>query len=185
MRTRVPLIVLAAFLLCAHSACRRSADARNLSAVDSLMSVNDSLIKGLNALDLPRVARIDSAFMMKADRIMVLLRDTLDKASALVLGNYYRTMTKYPRFAQQGVGSVLDRLERCKDQLADLRNDVDKGLLEPTEEARYIKEEKLALAEARQDAEKVAASVKTILRDEATYVAVVDSMLATDTIPAR
>lgn len=185
MSTRVPLIVLAAFLLCVNSACRRSADARNLSTVDSLMSVNDSLIKGLKALDLPRVARIDSVFATKADRIMMLMRDTLNKEAALVLGNYYRTMTKYPRFAQQGIGSVLERLERNRGQLADLRNDVDKGLLEPVEEARYIKEEKLALAEARHDAEKVAASVKTIIRDEASYVIAVDSLIAMDTLRVR
>jgi hypothetical protein len=185
MRTRVPLFVLAAFLLCVHGACRRSADARTLATVDSLLSVNDSLIKGMRALDLERVAGIDERFASRAERITALLRDTLRKEDALVLGNYHRTMTRYPRFVQEGSGSVVPRLERCRGQLQDLRSDLAKGLLDADQGTRYIQDERLALAEVRRDAERVATSVKTIFRNEAAYGAAVDSLLAMDTTSAR
>ncbi len=184
MRTRVPLIVSAAFLLCMHSACRRSADVRNLALVDSLNRVNDSLIAALNGLDLIAVDRIDSLYRLKAPRIDTRMRDTLKKDEALALGNYHRTMRKYAGYAKKGMPGILTRLEQGRQQLMDLRNDVDKGLLEPAQETRYISDERIALALVQNDAGKVAASVATVLRDEAAYGAIVDSLLAKDTLQA-
>jgi|GEM_PF-1824319 len=185
MRTRVPLLLLAAFLLCASSACRRSADTRNLATVDSLLLVTDSLIKGMNALDMARVARIDSSYASRKDMIQVRMRDTLRKEEALLLGNYHRTMTKSMGRAKREHGTVLAELATVREQLSDLRNDVDKGLLEPAVEVKYISDERLALAMARRNAEVVASSVGSVIRDDARYANAVDSVLVRDTIPAK
>lgn len=185
MSTRVPLVALAAFLLCAHSACRRSADAHNLATVDSLLLVTDSLIKGMNALDMDAVARIDSLYASKKDVLQARMRDTLTKEEALLLGNYHRTMTKSLGRAKRDHGIVVKDLTMARTQLADLRNDVDKGLLEREVETKYISDERLALAKARRDADIVASSVGSVIRDEARWGNKVDSLLASDTISTK
>lgn len=185
MSMRVPLVALATFLLCAHSACRRSADARNLATVDSLLLVTDSLINGMNALDMAAVTRIDSLYSSKKDLMQVRMGDTLTKDEALLLGNYHRTMTKSMGRAKKDHGPVLQELTVARTQLSDLRNDVEKAFLEREVEVKYISDERLALAKARHDADVVASSVGSVIRDEARWGHKVDSLLATDTIPAK
>ena len=179
------MLLLAAFLLCANTACRRSADARDLATVDSLLLVTDSLIKGMNALDMAAVTRIDSLYASRKDMLLARMRDTLTKEEALLLGNYHRTMTKSMGRAKRDHGTVLEELITARAQLADLRNDVDKSLLEPEVEIKYISDERLALAKARRNADVVAASVGSVLRDDARYSTAVDSLLAHDPIRKR
>lgn len=185
MITRVPLAIMAAFLLCAHSACRRPADAHNLAAVDSLLHVTDSLISAVKTLDIARVKRIDSLYALKAERVEHYMRDTLDKPEALAFGNYHRTMSKYPGRTLKGHPSVLARLDVSLVQLKNLRNDIEKGLLEPAVGSKYILDERAALARASADAENVSAGFATILRDDLQYGAVVDSLLTADTLHTR
>lgn len=185
MNPRVPLLALAAFLLCMQSACRRSANTRNLATVDSLLHATDSLIGKMKTLDLSGVERIDSLYALKEARIQERMRDTLQKEEALTLGNYYHTMSKNPKRAIQGRLSVLQRSEQSLSQLTNLRNDVEKGLLEPTVELRYIGDEVTALAQVMRDGEMVEAAAASVIRDDARYGAVIDSMLVKDTIPAR
>ena len=179
------MVALAAFLLCAHSACRRSADAHNLATVDSLLLVTDSLITGMNALDMAAVARIDSLYASKKDLVEARMHDTLSKNVAILFGNYHRTMTKSMGRAKRDHGVVLQELIVARTQLADLRNDVDKSLLERELEMKYISDERLALAKARHDAGVVASSVGSVIRDQARFGSKVDSLLASDTIPAK
>lgn len=185
MRTRVPLIALAAFLLCAHSACRRAADARNLATVDSLLLITDTLLTKVNALDMAGLARIDSLFLLRKDQVEARMRDTLSKEAALALGNYHRTMTKSLGRAQRDHGAVLKDLTLARTQLTALRNDVDKGLLEPGAEVKYISDERLALARARHGSDVVSASVASVLRAQDRYHHTVDSLLSTDTTASR
>ena len=179
------MVALAAFLLCSHSACRRSADAHNLATVDSLLLVTDSLITGMNALDMAAVARIDSLYASKKDLVEARMHDTLSKNVAILFGNYHRTMTKSMGRAKRDHGVVLQELIVARTQLADLRNDVDKSLLERELEMKYISDERLALAKARQNAGVVASSVGSVIRDQARFGSKVDSLLASDTIPAK
>lgn len=182
---RVPLIAMAAILLCAQSACRRAADTRDLATVDSLLLVTDTLIGKVNALDMEELARIDSVFLLRKVRVEMRMRDTLSKDAALVLGNYHRTMTKSLGRAKRDHGTVLKDLALARTQLTALRNDVEKGLLEPGTEVKYISDERLALARARRGSEVVSASVASVLRDHGRYGHLVDSLLGTDTITAR
>jgi hypothetical protein len=185
MSTRVPLVALAAFLLCANSACRRPADAHNLATVDSLLLVTDSLIKGMNTLDMAAVTRIYSLYASKKDLVQARMHDTLTKEEALLFGNYHRTMTGSLGRAKKEHGTVLKELRTARTQLSDLRSDVEKSLLERDVEVKYISDERLALAKARHDADIVASSVASVIRDEARYGSKVDSLLVPDTIPAK
>ena len=185
MSTRVPLAIMAAFLLLAHSGCRRPADAHNLATVDSLLHVTDSLINAVKTLDIARIRRIDSLYALKAERVEQRMRDTLNKQEALALGNYHRTMSKDPGRTLKGQPSVLARLDVSLLQLKNLRNDVEKGLLEPAVESKYILDERAALARASADAETVFAGFATIVRDDGQYGAAVEALLAPDTIPTR
>ncbi len=177
------MMALAALLLCTQSACRRTADTANLAIVDSLMLTTDSLITGMNALDLAAVDSIDSLFSLKKETLVARMRDTLKKDDALVLGNYHRTMTKAIARVKGKHAPTLNDLTISRRQLADLRNDVEKGLLEPAVEAKYISDEKMSLAKARQTAETVAASVQSVLRDQSRYGPAVDSLLANSGTP--
>lgn len=179
------MLLLAAFLICANTACRRSADTRNLATVDSLLLVTDSLITGMNALDLAEVARIDSLYASRKDMLQARMRDTLTKEEALLLGSYHRTMTKSMGRAKRDHGTVLEELSTARAQLAHLRNDVGKSLLEPEVEIKYLSDERLALAQAHRKADVVAASVGSVIRDNARYGDAVDSLLAQDTFPKR
>ena len=59
-----------------------------------------------------------------------------------------------------------------------------KGLLEPAQETRYINDEMKALAGTRADADKVASSVLTVLRDHREHAALVDSIIGITRGPA-
>lgn len=179
------MLLLAAFLLCANTACRRSADTRNLATVDSLLLVTDSLINFMNALDMAAVARIDSLYASRKDMLQARMRDTLTKEEALLLGSYHRTMNKSMGRAKRDHGTVLEELNTARAQLADLRNDVVKSLLEPEVEVKYVSDERLALTKARRNADVVAASVGSVIRDNARYGGTVDSVLVRETIPAK
>lgn len=156
MRTRVPLVALAAFLLCANSACRRLADAHNLATVDSLLVVTDSLINGMNALDMAAVSRINSILRVQKGHDADPHARHATKEEALLLGNYHRTMTKSMGRAKKDHGTVLQELTVARTQLSDLRNDMEKALLEREVEVKYISDERLELAKARHDADVVA-----------------------------
>jgi hypothetical protein len=143
------------------------------------------LITRVNALDMSELARIESEFMHRKDRVEARMRDTLSKDAALVLGNYHRTMTKSLGRAKRDHGAVLQDLMLARTQLTSLRNDVEKGLLEREVEAKYISDERLALARARRGSEVVSASVASVLRDQVRYGFRVDSLLGTDTITTR
>lgn len=182
MRTRVQSGVLAALLLSAHSACRRPANVDNLATLDTLLRATDSVTTLIKAIDVAGIRRLDSLYHLKAERINARMRDTLRKEDALALGNYVRTMSRYPANVEQGSNSVLKRCELGHNQLISLRSDVEKSLLEPEAELKYIADERAALEQVMHDAGTVSASAAGILRDEARYGATVDSMLVRDTL---
>jgi len=178
MSMRVPILAMAAFLLCTlPQACRRGHDAAHLAQVDSLLHRTDSLLQLMNTQDTADIAAWGTAYAQHSDRLVTRLRDTLDKPTALALGNYHRLMDKTLARARSEHGSVLIGLKRSREQLLDLRNDVDKGLLEPADEAAYIEQERLALRAVEHNATVVVNSYKNARSTLSTLAPVVDSLL--------
>ena len=174
------LLGVAALLLCLlPQACRRGHDAAHLAQVDSLLRTTDSLIALMNAQDTTDLAAWTNAYRQHREQVVARLSDTLDKSTALTLGNYHRLMGKTLARARNEHPSVLIGLNTARRQLTDLRNDVEKGLLEPAAEANYIQQERLALeavahnagvvvnsyANARNSLRELAPTVDSLLRD--------------------
>lgn len=180
---RVPLIALAAFLFCASSACKRSADPQHIATVDSLIIATDSLIQALRAVDIDRVRSIDSSYGSRSVAVAQRMRDTLRKEDALALANYHRTMSKYAGRSLKWHTEALGKLDVNRTQLMNLHNDLDKGLLEPVVATKYVNDERMAFAQVRQEVEQALAGTSCVIRDDAAYRSTVDSLLATDTIP--
>ena len=146
MRTQAAITGVIALLLCLVApACRRTHDAGHLARVDSLLRTTDSLIALMGAVDTTDIAAWNALYGGRRGQLIARLGDTLAKAEALTLGNYHRLMDKTLGRARAEHGPALDGLQRARAQLLDLRNDVEKGLLEPADEELYIEQERLAL----------------------------------------
>jgi hypothetical protein len=177
MNRRVPLIVLAALLLCLPSACKRSANTAHLATLDSLLIITDSLITGINAMDLTALHTIDSTFKLKKDAVEARMRDTLSKPDAILLANFHRAMTKNLPGVNNEFSGVKNDLDLAKKQLIDLRHDVEKGLLDAPVESGFIGQEKMAVSAVREHASKLASSARGVVRDHERLAPQVDSLL--------
>jgi hypothetical protein len=183
MSTRVPLIALAALLLCAPSACTPSANPAHIASVDSLLLVTDSLTKGLHAMDLASLRALDSAYQPKKATVETLMRDTLNKEEAMILGNYHRNMTNRLSRALNDAGTVQEELTHTREQLENLKNDVTKGLLDASVENAYIGQERLAVAEVRRRASVLYSASKGVMLHHQRYSPLVDSLLRQHATP--
>jgi hypothetical protein len=175
------ILGVAALLLCLlPQACRRGHDAAHLAQVDSLLRTTDSLIALMNAQDTTDLVAWNAAYLLHRERLVDRLNDTLDKSTALTLGNYHRLMDKTLARSRKEHPSVLIGLGTARRQLADLRNDVEKGLLEPAVEATYIEQERLALEAVAHNAGVVVNSYANARNSLRELAPAVDSLL-TDT----
>ena len=93
MNMRVPMIVIAAFWICTFSACKRSANKANVRTLDSLMAVTENLLTEMNAMDRDPLHAIDSSDHMRKATLELVMRDTLDKRSAIALGSRMSSWT--------------------------------------------------------------------------------------------
>lgn len=146
MNLRATLLAAIALLLCGlPQACRRAHDEAHLAQVDSLLHTADSLIALMKAQDTTDITAWTATYVQRHERLVARMGDTLGKAEALTLGNYHRLMDKTLGRARSEHGPALNGLQRARAQLLDLRNDVEKGLLEPADEGLYLEQERMAL----------------------------------------
>lgn len=179
---RVPFIALAAFLLC-FTACRRAADAANLATVDSLLLVTDTVIASVDAIDTAALRALDVSYKAKLPAMEAMLADTLDKQALIVLVNYRRAMTKTFGRATNDQAQVRKELAYTRQQLLDLRHDVEESAHEPAVEHGFLSQEALAVNKVRDRAMIMVGSAKAAQIYADLYGAQVDSLLAiTDTL---
>ncbi len=179
MNRGIPHSVVAAFAVAALLAGCKSGpnDPANLTAIDSMLVQVDSLTGAVNGIDLAVYARMDSVFATQKERIEVRMRDTLDRSTAMTLGNYYRAMNGSLGRVRRDRGALLEELQRSRKQLTDLRHDVSGGLLPPGPERTYVDQERLFLTNAVQRLSVLLNSAGNAQRNWDDHHAAIDSLL--------
>jgi hypothetical protein len=129
MNRGILFAILAALVIgLTTSACRRATDPRQLAMVDSLIADMEAAHLTLNELDVQHYRKADS--ILGASRPLFLRRfsDTLDRATAMVLGRQFVHLRHAGQWAEEHertrslVEGTLLRLQR-------LRNDLDRQAL--------------------------------------------------------
>jgi hypothetical protein len=120
------------------NACRRSADAANLQAVDSLITTVDAAILTLNELDPARFDRAAAAFAQREGDFQRRFQDTLERSEAELLGDQYLALNAADDMASDH-RRTLQELRGSAERLRALRRDVMNA-------AMPLEEEKVALA---------------------------------------
>lgn len=174
------LLVLGPLLLLMGSACRRAADPANVSAIDSLLHTADSLLAAVNGLDTALYSEMARTHAGQRAWIQERFKDTLDRATANVLGPYHRAMNKSVGRVQKYYDKVKGELETSRAKLADLRRDAERGLWEKHQEDGYLAEERMIMGQLEHDAGVLLRSAATASR-EWIHRAAIDSMMAADT----
>ena len=145
MRSNILLAIVPALWL-GTTACRGPSDPVKVKAIGEMTGQVDGLLLQLNAVDLPRYARMDSVFRTSQEQaIEEMLRDTLDRERALLVGNYFRAMDRAVPRVRRETPRLIDELARSKMQLKDLRHDIDRGLLPDGPKNTYFDQEKLVV----------------------------------------
>jgi len=165
MRRSAPFLAVAALLLAIGSGCRQPSDPALVSALDSMMIHTDSLLAGLDTIDLARCDQMDSVFRTQRTPLEDLLRDTLAKDQAVAIGNYYRAMDRSLGRVRGKTEGVRNELLAAREQLEDLRHDIDNGLLPEGPRTTYFEQERLVLDQLAQSVQVIVNSYRTATRE--------------------
>lgn len=179
-RRALPPLILALVVGLVSTSCKRG-DPAKVAAVDSLLHKADSLLAEVNALDLALYGRMDSTFKNQRDWLETQFKDTLDRQRAMILGTYHRAMNKSVGRVKKNHEEVRSGLTTSREQLTDLRHDVERGLLEKTPENGYLAEERMIMGQLEHNTDVLLRSAATARREWERYGAKVDSMRAADT----
>lgn len=165
MKYGIPFAATAALLLALGSGCRQPSDPALVSALDSMMVRTDSLIAGLDTIDMARCDHMDSVFRSQRTPLEDLLRDTLAKDQAVAIGNYFRAMDRSLGRVRGKTKGVHAELLTSRKQLEDLRHDIDNGLLPEGPRATYFEQERLVLDQLAQSVQVIQNSYRTATRE--------------------
>ena len=145
MTLRSTILLASSLLVLALGSCRRDSDPVLVAELDSLITHLDSLDQAFRAIDEDEHRAMDSVFKRQVPALQQAFVDTLDRDTALLLGNYYRTMTKSLGRLVKEHAQVRSGLDSSLKKVRDLRRDVDRGLIPMPERRAYTdQEEKIA-----------------------------------------
>ena len=142
MTVRVLLLATSALLVLALGGCQRDSDPALVSELDSLIVHLDSLEAAFAAIEPAEHQHMDSVFQGQVVALQQAFMDTLQQDTALLLGNYYRAMTKSQRRLLGEYGRVRTALDSSLKKVRDLRRDVDRGLIPLPDRRLYADQEK-------------------------------------------
>lgn len=165
MKSSGPFLAVATLFLALGSGCRHPTDPVLLSALDSLILRTDSLMDGLDTIDLIFCDQMDSVFRTQRDPLEALLRDTLARDQAVAIGNYYRAMDRSLGRVRGKTKGVRDELSVTREQLEDLRHDIDNGLLPEGPRKTYFEQERLTVDQLAQSVQVILNSYRTATRE--------------------
>ena len=165
MNTRIRFVLLAALTIgVLLPGCERNADPAMVASLDSMLVHVDSLKLATNGIDVGLVRRVDSTFKQQQGSLEAVMQDTLDRAWAVFVGNYYRAMSKsLPRVMAQ-YDQVRNELDTSRAKISALRHDVDRGLLSDEPKRGYHQQEKLVLKELHRSTDVLLSSYGTVTR---------------------
>jgi hypothetical protein len=158
--------------------CQRPNDPARMVALDSLIRTADSLAMRLDAIDTVALARMDSAFHLQRDGLEAIFTDTLQRDTALIVGNYYRAMKKSVNRALIDRRNYRAAVEVSRKQLRDLHRDASKGIWPEDKELAYYEQERIILKELVHSTAVVEKSLGTAQREWERGHAMADTLLA-------
>ncbi len=168
------LILLALVWGVLANACRRSAEAAHLQAVDSLITTVDAAILTLNELDPERFDRAAAAFATRAEQFQERFQDTLERAEAELLGNQFIALNAADDMAADH-RRTLQELRGSAERLRALRHDVMNA-------AMPIYDEKNAIATEMQVQQVLRANVEQAIENYRTIQQTWEQLPRTDSL---
>lgn len=175
--------VLALSLCGAQTACHRSADPERLTAAGLLRRSVDSLQHALDRTDTLTLARMEDLFATERGRLEARFQDTLDAATAAVLGNYHRALAQALPHALADRARLRLHLDSTRARIADLEHDLQHAVMDADEEALAIDRERRDVRGLEQALAAVEARLAAARRDHDRYRPQVDSLLNTPVTP--
>ncbi|MCC7502173.1 MAG: hypothetical protein IT229_06570 [Flavobacteriales bacterium] len=152
-------------------------DPAHVTAIDSMLIQVDSLERLLNAIDVPVYLRMDSTFRTQKDRLENVMKDTLNRAQAMAVGNYFRAMSGSLGRVGNMYDETLRELADARKQLVNLKHDIGGGLLPEGPEATYVQQEQLFLSNLARKTSILLNSAGTAKRNWEEHHLLVDSLL--------
>jgi hypothetical protein len=143
------------------NACRRSADAASMQAVDSLITTVDAAILTLNELDPARFDRAASAFITRENEFNRRFNDTLQREEAELLGGQYLALQAAGDMAADH-RRTLQELRGSAERLRALRRDVMNAVMPLEEEKKAIGTEAQVHQVLRANVDQAIANYRTI-----------------------
>lgn len=115
-------------------------DPAQLATVDSLITTTAAALLTLNELDAGRYARLDSLFRSADAHFRDRFNDTLDTATARLLGDQYLLLRQAGRIGDDQLRMATD-LATTKERLHALRTDLAHGAIAPADARTHIDQE--------------------------------------------
>ncbi len=154
--------LIALFLLGYMVSCTSKADQAKINAIDTLlMSLNDAE-EMLLSVDNQTVDKKLQLVKENTKFIQDNLTDTIDKATALEISEYY-SYRKALTFYKENYGEFQEAINTSRKQLNDLKADVENGLLTDEKFNEYYNNEMRIALEITQNIEQAVNGVNIVL----------------------
>ena len=158
--------------------CRQPNNPARVLALDSLIRTADSLAMRLDAIDTVPLLHMDSVYKMQLALPEASFKDTLQRDTALVVGNYFRAMKKSLPRALSERRESRRAVEESRSKLRDLHEDATKGIWTEEQELGYFEEERMIMAGLSHSTTVIEKSAATCIREWEKGHVIVDSVLA-------
>ncbi len=128
----------------AFTACKNAME-KEIGEVDSLISMVDEIEKSVLSIDTTRAFAAKRQVSMDLAMIES-LGDTLDKATAFKLDDYYSGKKRLYRFSTN-YKEFITQIDYAKNQLKNLKQDINNGLVEKDKFQEYYNVEQASVME--------------------------------------
>lgn len=128
----------------AFTACKNAME-KEIGEVDALISIVDEIEKSVLSIDTTRAFAAKRQVSMDLAMIES-LGDTLDKATAFKLSDYYSGKKRLYRFSAN-YKEFITQIDYAKNQLKNLKQDINNGLVEKDKFQGYYNDEQASLME--------------------------------------
>ncbi|MCC6838567.1 MAG: hypothetical protein IT230_00265 [Flavobacteriales bacterium] len=178
MTRPVPAVLLVALVTVGMlPACTHRATPQELAAVERMIIATDSMRAVLDRADTNALHHMGARFTAERAGIEARFRDTLLPHEAELLGNYHRAMAeRLPRLlAERRAGHAL--LDSSANRLADLRHDLELGLLDPESRREALAMEQQWATALHHQTDSLVRLTNRLISDRQRWRAAIDTLL--------
>jgi len=162
MMKKIPGYLLMILMVGYLFSCTSKADQAKIQSIDTLMLTLNDAEEMLLSVDANLVDEKLNELKEKEDFLKKNLRDSLDKPTALEIGEYF-TYGKALRFYKENYSEFMEAINTSRKQLNDLKADVENGLLTDEKFNEYYNNEMRIALEITQNVERAVNGVNVVL----------------------